>query len=168
VKSVGEKIHVCARFFRKLFSIGQTRVNTISKFIASGKGTSDKRGGDHKIFCQRHTFMKPPLLFNSLPMNVVAKIKPTLNAFSCILAHQEISAKSERSEISELLLTSRVKVERREDVKKLLRLRFGEDWVLQEEPSFFKEAMDLPHATQRDDEEHTCDCLHEESGFCNL
>lgn len=71
-------------------------------------------------------------------------------------------------EVSELPLTSRVKVEKREDVKKLLRLRFGEDWILQEELNFFKEAMDLPHATQRDDEEHTCDCLHEEPGFCNL
>ncbi|KAJ4425803.1 hypothetical protein ANN_27429 [Periplaneta americana] len=34
---------------RKLFSIGQTHVNTISKFIASRKGASDKRGGDHKV-----------------------------------------------------------------------------------------------------------------------
>ncbi|KAJ4433057.1 hypothetical protein ANN_15314 [Periplaneta americana] len=44
-----KKIPVCARFFRKLFSIGQIRVNTISKGIASGKGVIDKRGGDHKV-----------------------------------------------------------------------------------------------------------------------
>lgn len=39
---------MCAAFFRKLFGIGQRRVNTIAYGCKTGEGVLDKRGGDHK------------------------------------------------------------------------------------------------------------------------
>jgi hypothetical protein len=43
-----QNIPVCAKFFRKLFGVGQRRLNTIAEGCKTGEGEVDKRGGDHK------------------------------------------------------------------------------------------------------------------------
>jgi hypothetical protein len=43
-----QNIPVCTKFFRKLFGVGQRRLNTIAEGCKTGEGVVDKRGGDHK------------------------------------------------------------------------------------------------------------------------
>lgn len=47
--SSDRRISVCSDFFKKLFGVGQRRLNTIAEGIKTGRGVIDKRGGDHKV-----------------------------------------------------------------------------------------------------------------------
>lgn len=43
-----ETLPVCCKFFRTLFSIGQSRANSIAKSVMSCKPITERRGGDRK------------------------------------------------------------------------------------------------------------------------
>ena len=67
-------------------------------------------------------------------------------------------------ERNNLGLVNHISEEKREDVKKLLATRFGENWEEVDELQFFKESLSLPSISlQESDESHVmCNCLEED------